>query len=385
MQISDERAKRLAELILPAVGWLGHLYDLYDKKSDVNVEEEEDSKLPRILVGLIDGLNAEIGATPDGTPILKEGDRMTDGHCQMAREEARKRKEKAEPTEPSLTEAIEWGETVTIGQVVKDGFHLDADEWRPLFCCLVVAAENWQRNAQKAFDCYNARSKAEEWRCPSRDKFDRQLQALRRQLDDIGKEKAGLKYKLTEMEGLVKMHCQGVDDMTEAYDSKEKEVMKLRSQLAETEERLKTERLFKEGFRRTAEGFRELVVKIDKANVNLRTQLAETEREVERLEEELDDLRLSTTPEFIEAMSLISQGLGKGKIDYAEVKKRIIKIPPNPAPTDAEVEKVARLIQEGAYENPLNAVPWKTVACTAQDRYRRQARRIIERGYRREE
>lgn len=76
MKISEERAKRLAGLILPAVGWLGHLYDLYDKGSDVDLKEEKDSKLPGILVNLIDGLNAEIGATPTGTPILKE---ETDG------------------------------------------------------------------------------------------------------------------------------------------------------------------------------------------------------------------------------------------------------------------------------------------------------------------
>lgn len=125
---------------------------------------------------------------------------------------------------------------------------------------------------------------------------DRQLQALRRQFDDLEKEKA----------------------------EKDQYCEKIEYHLMSCEERVEIE------------------------TSRLAKRLEKKEREIERLEDELEDLELSTNPEFIKAMTLIDEGLRKSKIDIDKVKK-ITKLLPDDEPTppeksrqasEAEVQKV---------------------------------------------
>lgn len=71
----------------------------------------------------------------------------------------------------------------------------------------------------------------------------------------------------------------------------------------------------------------------------LRDQLAEKEREIERLADELEDLELSTNPEFISGMTLILEGLEKTKIDWSKVKERTVLVD-DPEPTQTIQERL---------------------------------------------
>lgn len=144
----------------------------------------------------------------------------------------------------------------------------------------------------------------------------------------------------------------------------------------------------------------------EKENQRLRSQLAEKERELERikdlekqrnetirkltdrienLDDKLDDFRLATNLDFIEAMSKIAQGFRETKIDWSKVKKRVVEVPPEP--TEAEVEKVAQILHAEylGYDDIVDAAPWGTTGKRLRESILRITRHVIERGYRAEE
>jgi len=106
--------------------------------------------------------------------------------------------------------------------------------------------------------------------------------------------------------------------------------------------------------------------------LNLRSQLVEKEQELERLRDEVDELRLIATPGFIKA-----------------VRKWIFKTDED-IPSETEVEKVAEKLYQEMYPpsdtRPGDAVPpaWAELGDLFQSRYRSVAHHLLAYGYRAE-
>ena len=258
---------------------------------------------------------------------------------------------------PSLEEAIkfakeelaEWEEMLQ-GGCIDQGVCLRTGI--PVLRRLVEAAEFEQRNASKAFDCYNARWKGQDDRCPIREKFEAQLAEKDRRIRQ-------LKAELTIQRNCVK---EAQKSLRLAGKFAEAELQTVRCQL----DALGKENAEKEG-------------RIEQL------QVAEKERELERLEDELDDLRLSTNPEFIAAMTKILQGLQETNIDWSRAKKRTIFVD-DPEPTEAEVEKVANCLRIKYWGGEMEG--WRlvqTLPVAEKHRWLRLSRHLIARGYRPEE
>lgn len=220
--------------------------------------------------------------------------------------------EEGESTEPSLPEAIEWAKTwgnywaqMTVKHFARTPHEL---ELRLGIRRLVEAGEFEQQFGEiYASGTTEMIVRLQE----AGGQKDRQIQALRRQLDAVGKELAEKDQRIEELNELI-------DHRVDEAKERLRLLGEARSQLAEKEREL--------------EHIRDLEKQRNKTIRNLTDK-------IQALDDKLDDFRLATNPDFIEAMSKIARGFSETEIDWSKVNKRTIRIedPSNPLEIEAKI------------------------------------------------